>query len=114
MTNSFLPFPELETTRCLLRQLDQADAQDVFDIRKRVNEFVDYKRATSIADAQAFIEKIRHFAATGEGLTWAINFKDDPKLAGTIVYWNISEDRSVAEIGYELATAYQGKGIMQE
>ena len=35
-------------------------------------------------------------------------------MIGSICLWNFSEDRKVAEIGYDLDPKYQRKGIMTE
>jgi ribosomal-protein-alanine N-acetyltransferase len=45
---------------------------------------------------------------------WAITLKNEPKLIGTIVYWNIIKEKDEAEVGYELLPQWHGKGIMQE
>ncbi|MHB1392864.1 MAG: GNAT family N-acetyltransferase [Clostridia bacterium] len=47
-------------------------------------------------------------------MLWGITPKNENKLIGSICLWNISEELSKAEIGYELMTEYQGKGIMSE
>jgi len=49
-----------------------------------------------------------------EGLMWAITYREDPKLIGTIGIWNIVKERAQAEIGYELLPQYQTNGIMLE
>ncbi len=110
------PFPELNTSRLFLRQLCMDDAEEIYLLRsdERVNEFVDRQRATSIEDAHQFINKIITNQSNGEGIMWAITLKDDPKLIGAIVYWNIVKEKDEAEVGYELLPQYHGKGIMQE
>ncbi len=45
---------------------------------------------------------------------WVITLKDEPKLIGTIVYWNIVKEKDQAEIGYEMLPQYHGKGVMHE
>jgi ribosomal-protein-alanine N-acetyltransferase len=49
-----------------------------------------------------------------ECIDWAITFKDDSRLIGLICLWNISRKEYKAEVGYELLSAFQGKGITQE
>ena len=49
----------------------------------------------------------------GKWYYWAITPKGNPQLVGTICLWNFNKTRTVAEIGYELHPAHQGKGIMQ-
>jgi ribosomal-protein-alanine N-acetyltransferase len=110
------PFPSLITARLILRRLQLSDADEIFLLRSddSVNAFIDRQKATSVSDATAFINKIITIQTNGEGLMWAIQFKDDLKLIGTIGIWNIKEDKGEAEIGFELLPLYQGIGIMLE
>lgn len=110
------PFPELITPRLFLRELRMEDAGEIFLLRsdEKVNEFVDRATATSIDDARQFISKIITNQNNGESLMWAITLKNEPKLIGTIVYWNIIKEKDEAEVGYELLPQWHGKGIMQE
>ncbi len=106
------PFPELTTSRLLLRQLSLDDAEEIFQLRsdKEVSALIDRPIATSIDDAREFINKI----IAARAMFWVIALKDNPKLIGTIMYWNMVKERETAEIGYELLPQYHGKGIMQE
>ena len=112
MQANFSPFPQLYTDRLLLRQLTLQDADEIFMLRSDdvVNKYLDRPKATSIEDAKAFINKI----ISSQAMFWAICFKEEPKLLGTICLWNFSEEDDKAEIGYELLPAFHGKGIMQE
>ncbi len=110
------PFPELITPRLFLRELRMEDAGEIFLLRsdERVNEFVDRATAISIDDGRQFISKIITAQHNSEGIMWAITLKNEPKLIGTIVYWNIIKEKDEAEVGYELLPQWHGKGIMQE
>ena len=103
---SFTPFPDLATERLTLRQLNSED--------ERVNEFIDRKKARTIEDARKFIQNINEGIARNKWIYWAITLIGKSTLIGTICLWKISNDRSKAEIGFELLPGYQGKGIMQE
>jgi [ribosomal protein S5]-alanine N-acetyltransferase len=113
---NLIPFPDLSTPRLVLRELSINDAEEIFLLRsdEKVNEFVDRQRATSLDDALQHINRIISAQNNGEGLMWAVCLKDDPKLIGIIVYWNIVKEKDQAEVGYELLPAHHGKGIMQE
>jgi [ribosomal protein S5]-alanine N-acetyltransferase len=113
---NFPPFTTLTTERLLLRELRPDDAQEIFLLRsdEQVNEFVDRKKATSIDGARQFIRRIIKMQKNKEVFMWGISLKDDPKLIGTIVYWNIEAEKDKAEIGYELLPQWQGKGLMLE
>jgi len=113
---NFNLIPDLITKRLVLRQLQLSDANEIFLLRTddQINAFIDRPRAIVISDATAFINKIMTLQNNSEGLMWAITYREDPKLIGTIGIWNIVKERAQAEIGYELLPQYQGKGIMLE
>lgn len=108
METNFNPFPFLTTERLSLRKLSTDDAEEIFYLRsdKHINKYLDRPRATSIEDAHSFINKINH--------DWAITFKDDSGLIGSICLWNFSLEENKAEVGYELLPEFQGKGIANE
>jgi [ribosomal protein S5]-alanine N-acetyltransferase len=110
------PFTTLTTERFSLRQLTLEDANEIFLLRsdERVNKYLDRPIAKNSDDAKQFINRINHDISNNELFYWAIAFKNNPKLIGTICLWNISEDETTAEIGFELLPEHQGKGIMQE
>jgi ribosomal-protein-alanine N-acetyltransferase len=88
MLNNFFPFPVLQTERLILRQLSMQDEKEIFLLRsdESVNKHIDRPLATSLKDAQEFIKKINDYVAANESLYWAINFKNDKKLIGTVCY----------------------------
>ncbi|WP_426671600.1 GNAT family N-acetyltransferase [Mucilaginibacter sp. McL0603] len=113
---NFPPFTNLTTERLILRELRLTDAHEIFLLRsnERVNELIDRVTATSIDEAHQFINMIISNQLNNESFMWVITLKDEPKLIGTIVYWNIIKEKDQAEIGYELLPQFHSKGIMQE
>jgi len=113
---NFKPFPTLLTERLILRRLELADVDEIFELRsnKEVNEFIERPKAITKDDANEFIKKINAAIDNNESIYWVISLKNNPRLTGTICLWNIVSKDMVAEIGYELHPSYQGKGIMQE
>ena len=113
---NFTPFPVIKTQRLILRKLTIKDAEEIMLLRsdEQVNKFLDRPKSVDVNDATKFIEKIESGISNNEWIYWAITFKDNDTLIGTICLWNISFDNSMAEIGYELLPTFQGKGIMQE
>jgi [ribosomal protein S5]-alanine N-acetyltransferase len=116
LTLKLTPFPELVTQRLVLRQLHRDDVNEIFQLRsdEKVNKLIDRITATSIEDARQFIDRILTAQVNEESVMWVITLKDDPKLIGTINYWNIVKEKDEAEVGYEMLPQYHGKGIMQE
>ena len=105
-------FPILKTERLTLRQLSENDVQEIFTLRSDaiINKYLDRKPSKTLEDALEFIEKIEKNSLS----YWAIVQKGKQKLVGTICLFDISDELKKCEIGYELLTEYQGKGIMRE
>lgn len=109
-------FPILKTERLTLRQLNITDDHEIFSLRSNddVNKYLGRKPSESINDARNFISIINENIKKNDSYYWAVTLNNMDKLIGTICLFNLSEDGSKGEIGYELLPAYQGKGIMQE
>lgn len=113
---NFLPFPGLITKRLILRQLNESDSYSIFSIRSdnTINKYLDRPKMTNIDEAEEFIKKIIDGIKLNKWIYWGICFKGNPELIGTICLWNFSDDKTIAEIGYELLAPFQGKGLMNE
>jgi [ribosomal protein S5]-alanine N-acetyltransferase len=109
-------FPVINTRRLMLRRLVPEDRKAVFMLRsdEEVCRFIRRNRMTSETEAAAFIEKIWSNGDRGPDIFWAICLNTIPDLIGTICFWNFSEDRKLAELGYELLPFFQGNGLMSE
>jgi ribosomal-protein-alanine N-acetyltransferase len=116
MNIRFSPFPILQTERLILRKLSLDDAEEIFFLRsdEEVNRYLDRTRAVDLDDALGFINKVNIGIANDKWMYWAVCFKDNPKLIGTVCLWNLNEEENKAEVGYELMPEYQRKGIAQE
>jgi ribosomal-protein-alanine N-acetyltransferase len=99
-----------------LRQLHASDAPEIYRIRSndRVRQFLDRPKAKSLADARAFIEKIKSGIQEDKWIYWGITNKEPSKLMGTICLWNFSEEKDRAEVGFELLPAFQKQGFVDE
>lgn len=114
---SFSPFPLLTTQRLLLRQINEADAEQVFKLKcdKTTLEFLDKAPMESLAEAILQINKINQDASSNTGITWGIVLKEKPEtLIGSIGFWRIMKEHYRAEIGYMLLPEYFRKGYMNE
>jgi len=111
-----IPFPILTTERLTLRQLEISDEQEIFTLRSDndVNKYLDRKKANTIDVARDFINKVNENIDKNDSLYWAITFKDNNKLVGTICLFSFSNENDKCEIGYELLPNFQKQGIMQE
>ena len=112
----FSVFPVLETDRLKLRRLVLSDAPEIYRLRSdlEVAVLTGIVPASSIDDAIAHIHKIEKLVSENVSMYWAISFKEDPALIGTICLWNLDIPQETVEIGYELLPEFRGKGIAAE
>lgn len=115
-SSDFNSFPILTSERLLLRQLALSDEQAVFALRsdEAVNRYIGRMLQQNIIEARNFIKMINNGIIDDGWLYWAVCMREHDTFVGTICLWNFSEDRSSAELGYELSPAHQGKGLMDE
>jgi ribosomal-protein-alanine N-acetyltransferase len=113
---NFNSFPQISTERLLLRHLSVNDADHIMHLRsnKQVNEFINRTGTITLNEAKQFISKVEKGIVNMESFYWAICLKEDQQLIGTICLWNISMEKEMAELGYELNPVFHGKGIMYE
>ncbi|MEO8795808.1 MAG: GNAT family N-acetyltransferase [Daejeonella sp.] len=108
--------PEIECERIVLRELKISDAPEILFLRSDsvVNKFVKRNTPENLDEAIEFIRRIRNETESSKIYYWSIALKSQPKMIGSICLWKISEDRKVAEVGYDLHPHFQKKGIMDE
>ena len=113
---NFNKFPIINTDRLLLRQVDKTDVNEIFFLRsdERIMKYLDKTPAKDLDDAYKFIQIISDEEKNNASVTWAITLKGNPKMLGTICFWNIQKEHDRAELGYILHPEYWRKGLMQE
>jgi ribosomal-protein-alanine N-acetyltransferase len=113
---NFTPFPVLQTSRLTLRAMEESDVNELFLLYsdKKVMKYLDKPPVRSTKEVLHFIREIKELEQKNESVNWAITYKGDPELLGTICFWHIKKKDYRAEIGYLLLPAHQHKGIMQE
>lgn len=107
---------KLETDRLILKPIDESHVEDILKIRSNevVNQFVKRIPPKTNYDALDFILTIKKRNQNNESLNWGISYKNQQNLIGTICLWKFSDDRTEAEVGYELLPNHHRKGIMSE
>ncbi len=90
----YLPFPELESDRLVLRQLLDSDDIRIFQLRSddTINKYINREKSIDIEQAREFIDKIKNAVKEGNAIYWAICLREDPTLIGTIGLWNFSQE----------------------
>ncbi|MBN2503179.1 MAG: GNAT family N-acetyltransferase [Anaerolineales bacterium] len=113
----FDQFPILETERLLLRQIQPQDSTALFVILSdaEVTRYLGVQPLYSMDEVEGLLPLFHLPYQTQSGIRWAITPKSGPdagKLIGTCGLHRWQPDHYRAEIGYELARAYWGQGIM--
>jgi ribosomal-protein-alanine N-acetyltransferase len=112
----FGDLPELKTPRLLLRKLKPEDAADLFEYASdpEVAREVTWEAHRTIEDSKGFLGFVLRKYENRETSEWGVVLKENNKLIGTcgFVWWKPEHAR--AEIGYALARAYWGRGLMSE
>lgn len=113
---NFNPFPSLSTERLNLRRISDEDDKDIFFLRsdKEMLQFLDRDPAKTIDEARKWIRTINEGIDGNQYITWGIALKNEPKLIGTITFWNVKKEHFRAEIGYALHPLFQVRGLMRE
>lgn len=107
---------KLETERLILHPLNENHVEDILKIRSNeiTNKFVKRNTPKDNHDALQFILMIKERILKKQSFYCGISLKNQSDLIGTICLYNFSEDRKIAEVGYELLPDYHRKGIMSE
>jgi len=113
---NFNPFPALQTSQLDIIALSESDAEDLHQMRADVNimRYIPRTLSETVEDALTLIRKSYELLETGEYITWAIKFKGEGRLIGTIGFYRIQKENHRGEVGYMLHPEFHGKGIMQE
>lgn len=113
----FSPFPELRTSRLLLRAMRASDAPAFLVQRSdpRMMRYLDRAPDQTVEESLAMIRKIEQITADNAGITWAmVRPEQEEMLLGTVCFWNLVPEHHRAEIGYALHPDHWRQGLMQE
>ncbi|MHC0446081.1 GNAT family N-acetyltransferase [Flavobacterium sp. 3-218] len=116
MELNFKDFPKLITERLLLRNIENTDVVLIHKLHSdvMVNAFVGRENSSNLKKAEEYIIKIQNLVAKNECIYWVITEKGNNDLIGSICLWNFDVENEIVEIGYEMLSEFQGKGIMTE
>lgn len=110
------PLPILTTSRLVLREVRMSDAPEFFAMRSdpETMRFVRRPLALTIDDAKAFITLVQNNQHTNTSVQWAMTLKGEDTCIGVIGPWRIDLENHRGELGYMLARAHWGQGLISE
>jgi ribosomal-protein-alanine N-acetyltransferase len=116
MILDFKNFPQLQTDRLILRNIENTDADLIHKLHSDeiVNAFVGRDNSSTLQKAKEYILKMQNLIEQNKCIYWVICLKESNDLIGSVCLWNFDPENEIVEIGYEMLTEFQGKGIMSE
>ena len=111
----FKSFPVLETERLRLVEIEQEYLTDLYTLfgDEEVTRFYNIKTFGKEEDGQIYLDWFRNRFKDKMGIRWGIELKENPGIIGTIGFNNFTVHHK-ANIGYDLQSAYWGKGYITE
>ncbi len=108
-------FPEITTSRFLLRRIVATDIENIFKGLSHPDVIRYYGISyTSLADTQAQMDWYAQLESTGTGIWWAIVSPDNSLFYGAVGLSSLHAQHKKAELGLWLLPDFWGQGIMPE
>jgi ribosomal-protein-alanine N-acetyltransferase len=113
---NFDPFPIIETKRLILKRFNESDAKDLFVLRSNEEcmKYIGKPTHKSIDESIDLIKLSNQNITEGNGIDWAIFYKLEQKIIGSIAIHKIDKQNHRGEVGYMLQPTYWQQGIISE
>lgn len=110
-----VPAP-IESPRLLIRQVAETDLPGLMAVNgdEAVTRHLPYATWASMADAQAWYQRMAGIQASGNAVQFAILPRDDTGVVGSCLLFNFNESSARAELGYVLGRAHWHQGLARE
>ena len=95
MNKCFVPFPELETERLILRQVMKKDADQLYEMlsEPEVAKYDYFYPVTSKAEALIFVERFTKELEEKEEITWGGNPKRNESVHRNMLFGRVQSRR---------------------
>ena len=115
LTDNSYPFPRIETERLVLRGLVLCDKHAIFSnfSDEAVTKWFFDRPYTELSQAREIIMEFDEKFRAGKGTTWGITLRGHDTVIGTCGFETF-ELAGGGEIGFDLAKAFWGRGLMSE
>jgi len=112
----FNPFPIIETERLILKKFNESDAKDLFALRSldECMKYIGKPTHTSLNESIDLVKLSNKNITDGNGINWAIFYKHEQKIIGSIAIHKIDKQNHRGEVGYMLHPTYWKQGIISE
>jgi ribosomal-protein-alanine N-acetyltransferase len=108
--------PELSTERLRLRAPRLGDAAALLDLigDPEVTRHINVETITSLAEARAVLEGLARRYAARDMIRWAIELVGHTEMIGTVGLLRFDVEHRHAELGYDIARRWWGRGLVPE
>lgn len=108
--------PAIVTTRLRVRPVAATDLPALLEVNgdEAVVQHLPYAAWRTLADAEAWLDRMRALEATGSGRQYVLAGAQDDRAIGTLLVFRHEPGSARAELGYVLARAHWGRGLMRE
>lgn len=112
----FEEFPRFELERVILRRAEDSDSEDLYKLYsdEDVVKYIPFSAFASIQEAKDEMGWYTRIFAERSGMRWMIEDKQSGRVIGTCGFLEYEKEHNRAEIGYDLAPGFWGRGIMGE
>jgi ribosomal-protein-alanine N-acetyltransferase len=108
--------PELLTARLRLRATLPGDAAAILAVLgdPEVTRYHNVPTLTTLTDARALLGQLDQRYATRDTIRWAIELVEPSEVIGTVGLLRFDFEHGHAEVGYEIARRWWGRGLAPE
>jgi hypothetical protein len=103
------------TPRLVVRRVEERDLGGLMDVNgdEAVTRYLPYATWTSSDDASGWLVRMSGLQEAGKARQLVVVDRDDGRVLGAILLFNFDESNRRAEVGYVLAQASWGRGLMR-
>ena len=108
--------PELATERLRLRAPVPGDAAALLAVLgdPEVTRYHNVPTLTTLGEAQGLLERLAERHAARDTVRWAIDLVEHAEMIGTVGLLRFDFEHRHAEVGYEIARRWWGRGLASE
>ena len=112
----FVPYPNIETDRLVIRMVKKRDAEDLYELCRRpeTSQFSLWNPHESLSETKDFINYQISRYRKKECMFFVVEEKASGRVIGTCSYVSMDADYKVAEIGYSVLSDLWNKGFATE
>lgn len=112
----FVPYPNIETDRLIIRMVQKRDAEDIYELCRRpeTSRFSFWSPHESLAETKAFINHQISRYRKRDCMFFSVEEKASGRVIGTCSYVSMDVDYKIAEIGYSVLSDLWNKGFATE